>query len=513
MPSPKKSPKKVLSFLMPALAGSLATLAFAPYDFWPLLLPITAAFFLLIRTETVKTATLKGLSFGLGMFGTGVSWVYVSIHQFGSAPPILAVLLTALFVLVLSAFLIAPMAYSYSRLRDILKVSTPWRQALLFTGLWVIFEWTRTWLLTGFPWLLQGYALLDTPFQSWAPITGVFGLSFLLALAATAIAAVIVSKQKKPAVFLATVTAALWLAALPLDKVQWTKPVKEISFSAVQGNISQSLKWNPNHIQKTISTYYGLTQSEWQQDLIVWPENALPFFYSDGVRVLEQLGNITKANDSTLILGMPVDDTSSASTSESVSKELRYYNGILSVGATEGRYFKQKLVPFGEYVPLESTLRGLISFFDLPMSAFSKGNHDQKKLSAAGTDITSYICYEVVYPDFAAKQAKGSGLLVTISNDTWFGKSIGPVQHYQMARMRSLETGRYLIRATNDGITALVNEKGQEVTRIERFKEGVLKGKAMVMEGTTPFMNFGSWPVLFLSLLLIFLAAVFTRRQ
>ena len=498
-------PKQTLFLLLPALAGALTTLAFAPYNFWPVLLPATAALFLLIRSDQPKQAALKGLSFGLGMFGTGVSWVYVSIHQFGSAPPALAALLTAIFVFALSAAFIAPIAYAYSRIREKLTIKPAWQQALLFTGLWVVFEWCRTWFLTGFPWLLQGYVLLDTPFQSWAPLTGVFGLSFLLVLTASSLAAMTVSENRKGAAVLLTTTSMLWLAAIPLNKVEWTKPVKEISFSAIQGNISQILKWDPNHIQKTISTYYGLTQSEWQQDLIVWPENALPFFYSDGIQVLGQLDRIAKANDSTLILGMPVDDIE--------SEDLKYYNGILAIGATEGRYFKQKLVPFGEFVPLESSLRGLIDFFDLPMSSFSRGEHNQKKLQAADTDITSYICYEVVYPDFAAEQAIDSGLLITISNDTWFGKSIGPVQHYQMARMRALETGRFLIRATNDGTTSLVNSKGQEVSRIERFKEGVLKGKATVMEGSTPFMNFGSWPVLLLSLLLILLPVIFSRRQ
>ena len=385
-----------------------------------------------------------------------------------------------------------------------MQVQFSWKQAVLFSGLWTVFEWVRSWLLTGFPWLLQGYSLLDTPIRSWAPITGVYGLSLLMVLTATLITSITSSvyvttdiPSRNQALIALSTVIMFWIVSVPLDKIHWTRCVNEISFSAIQGNIPQSLKWNPRHVQKTLDTYYELTSNEWQQDLIIWPENAIPVFYSNAQKIIAVLSNIAAKNGSILMLGIPVDDNR--------DNKLRYYNSILILNASESRYYKQKLVPFGEYVPLEFALRNLIDFFNLPMSLFSSGTSDQQKLTIAGILIAAYICYEVVYPDFAAEQARDTGLLINISNDTWFGHSFGPKQHFQIARMRSLETGRYMIRATNNGMTALINNKGEIVDSIERFKYGVLRGTAKVMTGNTPFMITGSWPILMISSLLIIL--------
>ncbi|MGI9283142.1 MAG: apolipoprotein N-acyltransferase [Endozoicomonas sp.] len=506
--------QKTLYFghLATLLAGSLFPLGFSPFNIWPVLIVATAAGFAFTRSETVKTTTVRGLLFGLGLFGTGTSWVYISIHNFGAASVPLAGLLTALFVIILASLLVMPLFYLYAKLRDRFSIQTPWQQALLFAGLWTLFEWVRSWLLTGFPWLLQGYSLLDTPIQSWAPVVGVFGLSLLMATTAALITATLVTDRTKrsPSLIALSITLLFWVASVPLSKIQWTQPMGEISFSAVQGNIPQLLKWDPGHVQETLNTYYGLSEDEWSQELIIWPENAIPLFYSQARSVLNQLDRKAAENNSALILGLPIDERSD--TSDSLASE-KYYNGIVAMGLGKGRYYKQKLVPFGEYVPLESAFRGLIRFFDLPMSAFSPGHSSQEKLRIPNAMITAYICYEVVYPDFAARQAKDSGLLITISNDTWFGKSIGPEQHFQMARMRSLETGRYMIRATNDGISALIDDKGQVSESIERFKPGVLRGTAEVMKGNTPFMLLGSWPVVFLSLLMIIVAGFCARRS
>ncbi|WP_252178265.1 apolipoprotein N-acyltransferase [Endozoicomonas sp. 4G] len=506
--------KKTLYFghLVTLLAGSLFPLGFSPFNIWPVLILATATGFAYTRTETVKTTTVRGLLFGLGLFVTGTSWIYVSIHNFGAASAPLAGLLTFLFVLMLATIMVMPLFYLYAKIRHRFNIQAPWQQALLFAGLWTLFEWVRSWLLTGFPWLLEGYALLDTPVQSWAPVVGVFGLSLLMATTAALITATLVTDRanRNPPLIALSITLLFWIASVPLAKIQWTRPVGEISFSAVQGNIPQLLKWDPGYVEETLATYYGLSKDEWDQELIVWPENAIPLLYSQARSVLSQLNRKAAEHNSALIIGLPIDERSEET--KSLVDE-NYYNGILAMGLGEGRYYKQKLVPFGEYVPFDSALRGLIRFFDLPMSAFSPGHSRQEKLRIPNAVITAYICYEVVYPDFAAQQAKDSGLLITISNDTWFGKSIGPEQHFQMARMRSLETGRYMIRATNDGISALIDDKGRVAESIERFKPGVLRGTAEVMTGNTPFMVFGSWPVLFLSLLMMVVSVLSARRS
>ena len=494
-----------MRYLLITITGALFTSGFSPFDYSFAPMVALSIAFMLSRTLDAKAAAKNGFAFGIGLFGAGVSWVYVSIHEFGAASSLLAGFLTLLFVLGITLLLVVPPFALYGWLNQKKAKLPPWQQALIFASLWVLFEWVRSWLLTGFPWLLSGYALLDTPFQAMAPVAGVYGLSLMMALTSCLLGVLIIPRSRKAAMIAAVVSLLPWGAAVMLGNIQWTKTTGKVEFSAIQGNIPQDIKWDPDFIQTTISTFTGLTANEWEKDLVIWPENAIPVLYNRARGFVEQLDRQAKSQSSTLIMGMPVDDQSSGRT--------RYYNSLIALGQGSGRYDKQKLVPFGEYVPLESILRGLIDFFDLPMSEFSRGSSNQNLLTAGDSVIAPYICYEVVYPDFAASLARESDLLLTVSNDTWFGDSFGPVQHFQMARMRALETGRYLIRATNDGITALIDDKGKVLEIIPRFEKGVLSGTALTMTGTTPFMRFGSWPVLLLCLLLAVFPLISRRRS
>ncbi len=479
--------------LLAGLAGACATLAFSPFDLWPVFLLVSAAIFWLMHGLSPRQAAWRGWWFGVGFYGAGVSWVYVSIHNFGSAPAPLAFTFTALFVMALALVFTAPQFALYRWFCQRINHENSWPPVLLFSATWVLFEWVRSWLLTGFPWLYGGYTLIDTPLASWAPVTGVFGLSLLLVLFASGLTQYLRYRHDRPLLAILTSTVVLLLLSFPLQTIQWTQPVKgkTLSFAAVQGNISQDLKWKPGHLDDTIETYLQLTQPFWNRDIVIWPENAIPTLYQNVPALMDQLDAKGKEAKTSLVLGMPWYEND------------RFYNSIISLGSGDGHYFKQKLVPFGEYVPFESVLRGLIAFFDLPMSSFSLGSDNQLPLQVAGYPVAAYICYEVVYPDFAAELARDTGFLITISNDTWFGTSIGPFQHFQMARMRALETGRYMIRGTNDGISALINEKGHVVNQIAQYQAGVLEGELPVMTGDTPFMRFGSWPVLALCLLFL----------
>ncbi|PJE78865.1 Apolipoprotein N-acyltransferase [invertebrate metagenome] len=483
------------------LSGSIASLAFSPFDVWLAMIISLGMAFYLVQSVSPRRALLSGWLYGIGLFGAGASWIYVSIHQFGAASVPLAGFLTALFVAAISVLFVVPPFWLYAKLTSRGFCRDLWQRALLFSVLWVLFEWCRSWLLTGFPWLISGYTLLDTVFQSWAPVTGVYGLSFAIVLTSSLLGALAISLLTegrhlgKVWLFLCSLVAVWGCLSAPLASVEWTKEEGELTFSAVQGNIAQSLKWNPSYVQDTLSTYLALTEAQWQSDLVIWPENAIPVLSNDARSFLEQLSQKAGMTSTALITGIPLSSNGN-------TRSVKYFNGILALGHGEGHYAKQKLVPFGEYVPFDSVLRGLIAFFDLPMSSFSKGSRDQNPLTINGIPIATYICYEVIYPDFAASLARGTGFLVTVSNDTWFGHSIGPMQHFQMARMRALETGRFLIRATNDGVTALVNDKGVVVQQIPRFEAGVLSGTITVKKGNTPFMQLGSWPVVGLCLLL-----------
>ena len=474
--------------------GMLAVTIFSPFDYWPIGLPVIALIYQLLSSGTEKRAFWCGLFFGLGFFGVGASWVYVSIHTYGSTPIPLAVLMTTLFVLVLSMLMTAPLFVVYRKLARLSNAYKNWHP-LLFAAVWTLFEWMRSWLFTGFPWLIFGYSLTDVPVaRGWAPVIGVFGLSFLYVLIGATIGSFFVH-TRKAALQSALIVGLLLCGGWLLQLVQWTKPVvtKPITFSAIQGNIGQNLRWQPEQLRNIIQTYQYMSASEWGQDLIIWPENALPIVQNNIPDLLKQLDEQATKTNTTLILGMPW------------KKEQKYYNSVINLGASEHKvYYKQKLVPFGEYLPFEKLLRGMINFLNLPMSSFSAGSNQQSKFNLHGINAAALICYEVVYPDFVAQEAKNSHVLITVSNDTWFGRSIGPFQHFQMARMRALETGRYLIRATNDGISALIAPDASVVSTIEQYHPNILKGSFQPMEGITPFMRFGSWPLIFTCLTIIF---------
>jgi apolipoprotein N-acyltransferase len=270
----------------------------------------------------------------------------------------------------------------------------------------------------------------------------------------------------------------------------------------MQGNIPQQIKWDPDFLKEQIVTYLTMTEPNWDADLILWPETAIPIPQDQAGSLIEHIAG-RLGDHGTLITGIPWYGFSDR------REDFTFHNSIMAIGNGEGIYHKQKLVPFGEYVPLEGLLRGLIGFFDLPMSSFTPGPAHQPPLRANGLKVMPFICYEVAYPDFVAFNSRHSDLLLTISNDGWFGDSIGPLQHLQMARMRALETGRYLLRGTNNGVTAIIDHKGRIRQRIPQFERATLVGQVRTATGSTPYMQTGSWPVLTLALILV----VFVRER
>ncbi|AGA85135.1 apolipoprotein N-acyltransferase [Stutzerimonas stutzeri] len=474
--------------LLALVAGTLTTLALAPFDIWPLALVSVALLYLGLRDSTAKQAAQRGWCYGFGLFASGVSWVYVSIHDFGAASPALAGLLTLGFVAGLALFF-ALLGWLWVRL--LRNRHSALGDALAFSALWLAFDALRGWVLTGFPWLYIGYSQLDGPLASLAPLGGVWLLSFAIALSATLLVALPRLRTEKPRLALAIVLlAAPWIAALLLNGHAWTTPKGEpLTVAAVQGNVAQSMKWDPKKLEMQLLLYRDMTFRSRPADLIVWPETAVPILKEHAEGYLKMMAGFAEQRDAALITGVPVRQPNA-------DGELRYYNGLTTAGDASGTYLKQKLVPFGEYVPLQDLLRGLIAFFDLPMSDFARGEAGQPLLQAKGLQIAPYICYEVVYPEFAAGLAAQSDLLLTVSNDAWFGRSIGPLQHLQMAQMRALEAGRWMIRATNNGITVLIDPYGDITEQIPQFEQAVLHGQVTAMQGLTPYLRWRSWPLI-----------------
>ena len=473
-------------------AGGVLPLALAPFGIWPLLLVSAGVlFWLLRRTQTGKGAFWRGWLYGVGKYGAGASWVYVSIHVYGSTAPWLAGLLVVLFVAGMAVFN-GVLGWAFHRL--VRAQDSEIGVALTFTVLWTALEWLLTWFLTGFPWLFAGYAFIDTPLANLAPVGGVLMVSFAAVLTASVVGDGLVPSRRAQRArsgvvsyvrwWILAVPAGIWIAAWALGSVAWTERGETRTVALAQGNIPQSTKWTPEGVVLSRNRYRNLTASAGDADIVVWPEAAIP----DYLRRSKPYIDAQRPGSGDIVTGIFVAETKEG------TDEVAYFNAAVST-ADGAIYRKRHLVPFGDFVPFESLLRGLISFFDLPMSGTTPGEAGQPLLRAANLDLAMAICWEIAYPATVAADARLADALVTISNDTWFGESIGPSQHFQIARMRAKENGKYLLRSTNDGITGIVDDEGDVVARLPRFEPGVLTGTFHVVSGTTPYSRWSNLPV------------------
>lgn len=493
-------------------AGAMLPLSFAPYNYWFFGLLAVGLLAQLLRDLSSKRTWLRSLVFGLGMYGTGVSWVYISIHDFGFTGAAPAALMTAAFVSFLALVFSLPFIL-YGRC--VAKSRTA--VLLGFPAIWVLGEWSRSWFLTGFPWLFMGYGHISSPLGGWAPLAGVYAVSFAAVFTSTALGFLLLYLEKRLrkntlhnlsisyVSILLGITIFIWSAGFGLKNIAWTSYSEEdkLTVSIVQPNIPLALKWNPLYRPQIVKTLLSLSSKHWDSDIILWPEAAIPFMYHDADGFVAELEHLASENNTALIAGILYDDT----------EEEKYYNSIMGIGAAENIYFKQRLVPFGEYVPLEAMLRGIIAFFDLPNSVINRGPPHQANLKARDFEVAPYICYEVVYPDLVAANLGKAAVMVTISNDAWFGNSIGPLQHFQMAQMRALEHGKFMIRGTNTGLSGIINDKGEITLTGTQFVAETLAGEVYRTHGHTPFSFTHSWPIIILSVLLFLLACMLKRQH
>lgn len=467
--------KLTVQNLIALLAGGILPLAFAPFGYYPIAFVAPAILLFLWKNNSPKAAALNGFLFGIGFFGIGVSWVYISIHTYGNTSPLLAGLITALFILYLALFpTIQGLLLNY-----FFKKNNALKLLLAFPLTWVLFEYLRGWLITGFPWLLLGYSQIDSTLGNLAPIFGVHGISFAIVLISGVLIFLWQSKNKTTRLSVIITLLGLWLGTSALNKIHWVKPEgKLIQVTLIQGNIPQAMKWQEDQLQNILATYTQLTQQHWDSQIIVWPEAAIPNFQHQVTNFINQISVVAAKNHTNIITGIMV------------AEDHKFYNGIITLGKNHRTYRKRHLVPFGEYLPLENILGKLLKFFDIPMSNLSSGDTQQPSFIVNGITIAPFICYEIIYPDLVLDYLPQAQLLLTISDDSWFGKSIAAAQHLEMARMRSLETGRYQLMVTNNGITAIINHRGKIITRLAQFKRDTLTDQIQLMHGTTPYVGF-----------------------
>ncbi len=478
---------KGLPCLIAVIAGGLLPLSFAPFNIWPFSIVSLIILALLINQQSLASVLWRSWFFGVGMYGVGVSWVYVSISGFGGAPIPLALLLVCIFVCFLAAAFSIPF-YIFGRWFN----RNPLNLFIAFPALWLLIEWLRTWLFNGFPWLFVGYAHLHTWLSGWAPLIGVMGLSFISAITAGVIAQWLWQAQKSRNLIIASiVTALLWCAGFGLQKIEWTTTSTEpISVAMVQPNMAQENKWDDDFQQVTLDLLKSQTEPLWDHKIIIWPEAAVPLIYSDALPFLNEMNRKASDHHAGLITGIIFD---SPHTSEEGA--INYYNSVATFGDAIGIYHKRRLVPFGEFVPLEKWLRGIIDFLNLPTSIISFGAQDQHGLKVDGLYISPYVCYEVAYPDLVGNSAIDANLLMSVSNLGWFGDSLGRHQFMEMAQMRALETQHYFAYSTNNGPSAIFDRKGNIQAQTKAFAQTTLRSQVYATYGSTPFMRWGSLPL------------------
>lgn len=505
-----KRPGAGWSRLAALLSGAALVFAYAPFGQSWLVVPILALLVWLASHSSTRRGWQLGFLFGVGWFTAGLGWIYVSIDTFGGLPIVATIAILAVLFMYLSLFpALALWAWRSAAMRG-------WPLAIWLLPLcWYVAEWLRGWVLTGFPWLELGYTQTDSYLGHYASWLGGTGITVMMWYCAVGIHEYIRTRQKRYATIIVSVLIVPFL-------LLWANPIERTGESAkvllVQGNIAQSSKWNPDQHWPSLMTYLDLSRPHYNDhDIIVWPESAvtMPEPYTDDV-----LGNLHQAlaNSNTALITGILD-----------YRQFDYYNSLIALGQDaadtvdepyfhghSNRYEKHQLLPIGEFVPFEDILRPLAPLFDLPMSSFRRGDYQQPNLRAKGFMLSAAICYEIAFPrQVRANLLPTTDFILTVSNDTWFGTSHGPAQHMQIARMRALELGRPLLRATNNGISALINENGQQIARAPQFEKATVSAAVPVVTGQTGYATWGEWLAASLASLglIIGLVSIVKRRQ
>ena len=474
-------------------AGALLDLAFAPYrQAWVAPLGV-AILYVLLGAASGRQAFARGFWFGVGLFAFGVPWIYLTLTRFGGMPAPLAALAWVLFISILASYVgFVCAAFVRLRTRDGLD---PW----LFAALWVAGEWVRGVFLTGFPWLDLGYAASIPPLMGLAPLVGVLGLSFLLAVFG-ALAVEALRGRRRGLWWLVLI-----IAATPsLATLSFVHRVgRPVTVSLIQGDVSPYAKWNPRARHAVIARYLDLTRKS-DGRLVIWPETAIPgFSHQLRRRFIPYLKRQARLGHRHFLFGVVEGNA--------YSPNGPTYNAVMSIGRHDGFYRKRHLVPFGEYLPWPALLNPILDVLHIPMSSFTAWHGVEAPLRAAHVKVGVSVCYEVAYGSLVIQGLPSATLLVNVSDDAWYGHSNEAPQQLEIAQLRAAEAGRDMLIATNDGDTAFVSHTGRIRARLAPFRAGVLTVVAEPYAGLTPYDRYGDAPTL--SALALLVAATGWRRR
>ena len=467
--------------LIALIVGALLPQAHAPFDhFW--VAPLSyAVLFHLWRGQRPVQAFHVGFAFGCASFLAGVHWVYVSIHDYGLVHPLLASAIT----LALVAFLGAYVGLSGWIAARWFTNRGPVAWLAVFPAVSLLTEWCRGWVLSGFGWLAAGYSQTDAWLMGYAPVGGVYLMSWLVYVSAGALLALSFGRRRLRIAAVAGL-ALLWGGGYFLGNLRWSEATGNvIPVALVQGAVPQELKWRPEQLQSTLDLYRRLTEEAEGSRLIVWPEAAIPTLYASAEDFLGEIRDRARARGSEVALGILRDDPGGGT----------FQNTLVVLGEQPAFYAKRHLVPYGEYFPVPSFVRRWLRLMSLPYTDTVPGARDQPPLSIAGERVGVSICYEDLFGNEQLHYLPEATLLINVSNDAWFGDTVAPHQHLQIARVRAAEASRYLLRATNTGITAFIDPRGRIVAQAPAFEPHVLRSAVQGFSGRTPYARWGNYLV------------------
>ena len=442
-----------------------------------------------MSSNSMLVAFKRSIAWGTGYWLGGAGWLIVSIYYYGNTSIYIALIIIVFMAILLSIVFIGPICFVYSVGRS----NNYLIHSLLCAGVLTVIELLRFIFLGGFPWLLPGLVFIDTIGQDLIPFIGIYGCSFLIYFISLFLLSSFQNKSYKQ-VFIGL----CFLMAFYPHPGYKNSPLNEgINIAIIQPSLDPFKKYEDNYKNTIESALINLSNASEEVDLLIWPESPLPYLNSS-----QQMASfLARTNDLPTIL----------------SGGWEYNNGnlqnVMSVLGKEQTYAKQHLVIFGEYIPFEGFLRGLIEFFDMPMSKIKSGNTNQELFTINGHQVLGLICFDIAFPLSYINQSKKADFIVNISNDTWFGSSYGPYQHLQIVRARALEFNKWIARGTSDGISTIVDNKGTIVSKIEKGRQGVLEGKIYSTKKESYFLKYGFMLIPILSIILSLLAFVLRSRE
>lgn len=488
--------------LVSSFVGALFLLAFEPFGVSILAAVSIGYLFILCLTQPPKIVAQCYFCFGLVLFASGLYWLYISIHTVSGGPIWLAILLIAILSVFMALYYAITgylISYSYTKFQ-----SKSLTLLIIAPSIWGLIEWVRGWLLSGFPWFSVGYSQTNTYLSNWAPIGGIYMVTWVCGICAGLLALIYLG-NKQQSYKGAGVLIAVVIVSLLLGTFSWTQSTGEkLTVSLVQGGVQQEKKWLPSEFRKTLDLYKSSLAAASKSDLVVWPEVAIPGIAANVEPYLDDVRKITKDNKiQLLLLGIL--------TSDKASGKIR--NSMIAIGSNDVVYHKRHLLPFGEYFPVPDLVRSWLQSIGLPNRDIERGKTVQSMPRVSDILIAPSICYEDIFGSELLGYFPKANVLVNITNNAWFGKSFASEQHFQMSRMRAIETGRYLLRATNTGVTAIVGPNGTVQKHAESFKFSVLSGTFEAMIGSTPYIKYGNSLIVILMILNLFLGYFWGRNR